>query len=125
MLKRGLFSSAKFALITLVSIFGVSVSHLAVTSAAAPSSINMMSHGTQSSMQCQSSCNPTLPIKREDELLQAKEDDKDPIPRPYFALMISGSILAALFIVKRSASFISSWRPPDLLKLYGHYMLYA
>jgi hypothetical protein len=125
MLKRGLFNSAKFVLITIVSILGVTVSHVAVTSAAAPTNMNMMSHGTQSSVQCQSSCTTTLPTKKEEELLQVKEDDKDPVPQTYYALLLSGVTLAALFVVKRSASFTSSWRPPDLLKLYGHYILYA
>lgn len=124
MLNKSLFSSTKFVLITIVSIFGVTLSHLAVTNAAAPTGMNMMSHGTQSNVQCQSSCTTTLPSKKE-ELLQIREDDKDPILQPYYARMLAGGLLAALFLVKRSASFTSSWRPPDLLKIYGHYILYA
>ncbi len=125
MLKKGLSSSAKFLLITLVSVFGLSISHVATTSAASMSAMNMAGHGAQSGIQCQSSCTSALPVKKQDELLQLRKDDEEPKPQPYYAIMLSAGLLAALFIVKRSASFISSWRPPDILGLCGQRLFYA
>jgi Na+-transporting methylmalonyl-CoA/oxaloacetate decarboxylase gamma subunit len=125
MLKMGLLFTTKFVLITLVSIISINVSHFAPTSAVAPTTINTSSRNTQQSVQCQSPCPPTILVEREDKLLKVKENHKDPIPRSYHSYISPDSLLASLFTLKRSASFASSWQPPNLLKLYGNYILYA
>ena len=65
-----------------------------------------------------------LPGNKE-ELLQIQKDDDDPNPQPYYIGLIAVGILAALFVASRSAAFTSSWRPPDLVKLYGQRLFYA
>ncbi|MHB1865062.1 MAG: hypothetical protein ACYCPS_02770 [Candidatus Saccharimonadales bacterium] len=115
---------SKLLLVTLFGLFGFSHA-VSTASASASSNMNMMGHGTQSSVQCQSSCTMGLPGSKSDEFLQIRKDDQEPKPEPYYAGILAMGVLAALFILKRSASFASSWRPPDLVTLNSSFLFYA
>lgn len=114
----------KLLLVTLFGLFGFTHA-VSTVSASASSSMNMMGHGSQSSVQCQSSCIMGLPGSKSDELLQIRKDDEEPKPQPYYTGILAMGVLAALFIIKRSASFATSWRPPDLVTLNSSFLFYA
>lgn len=124
MFRRITGSFSKLLLVTFFGLFGFTHA-VSAASAASSSNMNMMGHGTESSVQCQSSCIMGLPGDKSDELLQIRKDDEEPKPQPYYAGILAMGVLAALFILKRSASFSSSWRPPDLITLNSSFLFYA
>jgi hypothetical protein len=108
----------KASLFSVFAVFGVSFSHALTVNAASMSSGAM--NQSMDSAQCQSVCMATLPINDKDKLIAIRNDDLEPKPFPYYGAAISLLALALAFIVKRLLQ-LTSWRPPDLVLLHGHY----
>lgn len=80
-----------------------------------------MGRGTNNAAQCQSACLTALPADRQKTLLAEREEDDDKqFAAPYIVMPMLG-LLGVAFSVKALIR-LASWRPPDLVLLYGNYL---
>ncbi len=106
----------KVALLSAFAVFGLSLNHVALTNTS--SMTDMGGHGS-SVVQCQGVCNSGLPGNKQEGLLQVERNDESPEPAAYIAASLL-TLVVLTFVVK-VLSLLSSWRPPDLVALCGHY----
>jgi hypothetical protein len=113
----------KVLMLTAFAVFGLSFNLSHVASASAASMTDMPGHSS-SPTQCQTICTSALPTEKQDRLQQVKRNNESPEPAVYLTASLTLSLIALTFIVK-IVTLLSSWRPPDLIKLNGQYLLYA
>ena len=99
--------------------FALGFNHLAITQ---PSMAGMesMSEHSGSAVQCQILCSIAIKTDEQDILTNLENEAKDSLPTVTILGIISLSLLAVTFVVKR-LHLLSSWRPPDRILLCGHF----
>lgn len=83
-------------------------------------SMDAMTNHTVSAAQCQMQCF-IAPRPEEQKLVNAPiDEDKEPQTRTLFLPQTSAGSLGTQSVAKKPY-LLSSWRPPDLVLLHGHY----
>ncbi len=121
MLKLHKLQFLKTLLMSSFAIFAMSFAHGTTTNTSNMS--GMAGHSTNS-IHCSGICNTGLPHEKPDGVLQNERDSKTPQPPFYVSLEVVLALIAMSFVVK-ILLLLSSWRPPDLTRLYGNYLFYA
>jgi hypothetical protein len=106
------------ALFGALAVFGFSFSHTSTLRTMAGMS-GMEQQATKSAV-CQSICMSAVPVSTHAVPLPDEVTDKDPVVLMRLVATASLSLLVLTFIVKQLYR-LSSWRPPDIVSLYGHY----
>jgi hypothetical protein len=114
-----LYAATRVLVFTIIATFGLGFSHVSI-GADNTMTDGMTASASSMSAQCQTLCMSALPPKKRDELVGIENDDRDPDEYPLFGAAFSLALLPLAFIVKELLR-LSSWRPPDLVLLSGHY----
>lgn len=120
-----IFKPAQFAkaiFVSFVAVFGLTVTHSAMLTSS--SSMEGMGGHSSSPIQCLGVCSTGLPSEKQDGILRSERDDEKDGIAPHFEVEVVLALIVLAFVVKRLFS-LSSWRPPDLVKLQGSYLFYA
>lgn len=107
----------KIALISVFVVFGLGFNHVALADAPL---ITGATSNSSKAMRCKSVCSSGLIDEKQDGLQPFERDDKAPKPVAYIAPPVVLALITLLFVVK-ILPLLSSWRPPDLIALCGHY----
>ncbi len=102
-------------LFTFLAAVGFSFSHVATTSAMQGMNMGHAASGTV----CQQICMSATQTESSNKLVRY-EEEKQPLPLFGYAALFLLASIALRFVVKL-LHLLSSWRPPDLISLYGRY----
>lgn len=102
-----------------VTVFSLWFSHITFTQTSM-SGMESLSDHTASSVECQILCSTAAKANEHGGLSELKNEAKDPLPIVRLLGSVSLALLTVTFVVK-FLHFLSSWRPPDRILLYGRY----
>lgn len=112
----------KATFVSFIAVFGLTVTY-SVMHTSSSSMEGMEGHSTNS-IQCLGICSTGLAAEKQDGILQSEQDNEKDKTAPSFGVTVVLSLILLSFVVK-FLFLLSSWRPPDLIKLHGSYLFYA